>query len=320
VNALTATEVKVLNNLSDVVNPSVNLGDKVQQIISLMAAAGTPVNAVNAAGELAVTGVSVDGETVTIGADVYEFLADEAQTKTDPDNIAINIFDHTVQASQTLTVDTQPTSGDKMTIGTKEYTFVPVGTDTADGEISIGADLAGAQANIVDAINGEDAFNTPHPLVKAGTFDDDDCVITAIIGGTAGNAVETAETFTALTNIFGGGYLSSGANCSAANSASHLLAAINASGTEPVTASDGGSNKVELTADVAGAAANSINVGETMVNAAFTAVITHLVGGVNGTVGSVAKPLVDSTYLYICVADNTVSGKNWRRIALGSAF
>jgi hypothetical protein len=47
---------------------------------------------------------------------------------------------------------------------------------------------------------------------------------------------------------------------------------------------------------------------------------TALTGGVNGTVAEKGAQMVDATYLYVCIADNTVAGKNWRRIALGSAF
>jgi hypothetical protein len=45
-----------------------------------------------------------------------------------------------------------------------------------------------------------------------------------------------------------------------------------------------------------------------------------LAGGINGTIGTVGKTLIDATYLYMCIADNTVSGKNWRRISLGSVY
>jgi hypothetical protein len=106
-------------------------------------------------------------------------------------------------ASQgTLTVDTQPTAGDTFTIGTKVFTFRAVGDANADGDVEVGADLAGAQANIVAAVNGTDRFNDPHPSVTIAAFAADDAVITAIVEGTAGNAIATTETFTAGTNVF----------------------------------------------------------------------------------------------------------------------
>ena len=141
---LTTAEKRVINNVSEVLNADVELGTLIQNLITALPKAGTPVNAVNATGTLTISSVSVHGETVTIGDDVFEFAADEAQTVSDPANIPVDITAHTVQATGTLTMDTQPTSGNTVTIGTKVYTFVPDGTDNADGEVTIGADAAGA--------------------------------------------------------------------------------------------------------------------------------------------------------------------------------
>lgn len=287
---------------------------------------GTPVNAANAGKVLTLTGVVIDGEKVTInnpeitGSDVYEFLADTEQTKTTSTNIAVNITANTTKASGTLTVDTQPISGNTMTIGTKVYTFVPVGTANADGEISIGADLAAAKLNIVAAINGTDAYNTAHPLVSAAAFATNDCVITAKVGGVAGDSIATTETFTAGTNIFASTTLGSGADCSATNAITALVAAITANDTQGVGAADGTGDTVELTADVAGVIGNAIIIGETLANGSFAGAATLLSGGIDGTVATVNTSMIDATYLYRCVADNAISGKNWRRVALGSAF
>lgn len=315
---LTATEQKFLNNLGVLGNQRIKLGDILAAMIAQNGAEGTPVNAVAATGTLTLTGVVIDGEKVTIGDDVYEFLTDAAQTKTAPSNIAVNIAASAVKSSGTLTMDTQPTAGDTFTIGTKTYIFVPVGTANADGEISIGADLAGAQAAVVAAINGSDEHNTAHPLVTAAAFALDACVITAKIGGTLNNTVATTETFTAGTNIFAAATLGSGANCSAANAITALVAAITASGTEAVTAADGAGDTMTLTADIAGTAANAIGTTKVMANGSFAA--TTLTGGVDGTVAVGTRFLMDETYLYVCLDGNTVADANWRRISLGSAY
>jgi len=55
-----------------------------------------------------------------------------------------------------------------------------------------------------------------------------------------------------------------------------------------------------------------------MANGSFGA--AHLAGGVNGTVGAAGAMLYDTSYLYVASAANLVSGKNWRRITLGSAY
>lgn len=323
---LTEKERVFLNTRYHLSNKPLHLGTKFQEIIGALFTEGSPVNAVNAGKVLTISGVVIDGETVTInnpavsGTDVYEFLADTEQTKTNLSNIAVDITSHTIKASRTLTLDTQPTSGDKMTIGSKIFTFVPVGTDTADGEISIGTDLATAQAAIVAAINGTDEVNEPHSLVSAGDFANNFCIITALVGGVAGDIIATTETFTAGTNIFAGVSLAGGSNCSATNAVTELVSAITAHDTQGVGAVDGNGDTVELTADIAGIIGNAIIIGKSMANGAFAGGATLLSGGVDGTVGVKQQTMMDATYLYRCVADNTTSGKNWRRITLGAVY
>jgi hypothetical protein len=275
---------------------------------------GTPVNAVAATGTLTLTDVATDDETVTIGTDVYEFAADAAQTVTSG-NIAVDITSYTTASSGTLTVDTQPTSGDTMTIGTKEYTFVPDGTANADGKISIGTDLPTAQAAIVAAINGTDSVNTAHPLVSASAFAANDCTITALIGGTAGDTIATTETFSAESNVFAAVVLGSGADCSAANAVTALVAAD--AGTD-YTLADGAGDTVTVTADTKGVVGNAIDTLTDMANASFAE--ATLTGGVDGTVSEAWIPQVDASFLYIPVAANTIADANWRRIDLGSAY
>ena len=65
-----------------------------------------------------------------------------------------------VQAQGKLTIDTQPIADVTITIGSKLYTFVADGTEAVEGDISVGTDLATAQANVVGAINGTDSINT----------------------------------------------------------------------------------------------------------------------------------------------------------------
>lgn len=44
------------------------------------------------------------------------------------------------------------------------------------------------------------------------------------------------------------------------------------------------------------------------------------VAGVDGTVGVKDQIEVDTSYLYVCIAANGISGTNWRRISLGTAY
>lgn len=321
-NDLTATELKVLNNLSRKYNSGVFLGQEVQDLISSLSRAGTPVNAVESTMDLTLTGVVIHGETVSVdnpsisGADVYEFLADVAQVKTLPGNIAVDISADVVKAVVTLTIDTQVTSGATMTIAGVVYTFVPDGTANAAGEISVGTDLATGQAAIVAAINGTDGVNVAHPLVSAGDFAADDSVITVFIGGTAGNAFTVEETFVAATNVFSGATFASGADCTAADAITALVTAVTADDTQGVAGADETGDVISLTADVAGVSGDAIEIAETLANGAFTGAATELAGGVDGTVALAGVIMVDSSYLYYADADNPVSGKNWTRTAL----
>lgn len=288
----------------------------------------TPVNAVAATETLTISGVVIDGETVSIGDDVYEFCADTAQSLTAGSTIAVDITAVSTASEGTLTIDTNPTAGDTMTIGAKVYTFVPNGTANADGEIDIGdggSALADVKVSIVAAINGTDGYNVAHTLVSAGAFAVNDCVITALVGGVAGDSIATTETLTAVSNIFDGvtlGTTTPGVDCVQAAAVTALAAAITASDTQGVGGADGAGDTVVLTADTAGVAGNAIVIAEAMANGAFGGGATELSGGVDGTVGTVVGQILhyDASYLYYIVAANTISNANWRRVTLGSAY
>lgn len=47
---------------------------------------------------------------------------------------------------------------------------------------------------------------------------------------------------------------------------------------------------------------------------------TTLAGGVDGTVGDKGQQYIGTSYIYTAIADNTIADKNWRRVALGSAY
>lgn len=317
-NDLTTTELRVINDLSRAKDGTVRLGDEVQSLIDLQGSPGTPVNSVAAAMDFDLTGVVIDGETVSIGADVYEFLADAAQSLTVPGNLPVDIEADTLKSIVTLTIDTQVSAGDTMTIEGVGYTFVPEGTANADGEVGIGTDLATCQAAIVAAINGTDGYNIAHPLVSCAAFVSDDAVITVFVGGTAGDAYTVTESFTAGTNVFSGATFASGSDCVADDAVTALVSAITALDTAGVGAVDGTGGTTELTADVGGVAGNAITLAETCANGAFTAAATELAGGVDGTVGPAGTLRIDSSYLYIALADNTIADANWVQAAVAS--
>ncbi len=322
---LTNNEKRIMNNLTNVHDMDVDLGNKIQEIITGLNAfvfkPGTPVNAEAAEALLTISGVVLHGETVAIGNDVFEFTADEAHSVTVPTNIYVDIYEALNCSNGGLTIAAQPTSGDKVTIGDKTYIFVPIGTDTADGEVSIGADLAEAQANFVAAVNGTDGISDPHPQVSIEDFDADNniAVVTALIAGTAGDLIDTTETFTSESNVFINTTLDNGADCSAVDAASALATAITALSTEGVSAEVGnpGTNTVEMTASL-GAAGNDIPISTDMANATFGVDVTTMLGGVNGTPASGINFMIDDTNIYVSLGDNKVTGANWRKIAFAT--
>lgn len=288
---------------------------------------GTPVNAVAATGTLTISGVVKNGETITLGGEVYEINSakDKDGVLIPSGNIDVDISEAaTLKYSKgTLTVDTTPTAGDTMTVGTKTYTFRSNGTTPlADGDIELGTGetaLADTQAAIVAAINGTDGVNDANTLAWAADFATNASVITAIIGGTSGNSIATTETFTAGTNVFDAatlGTTQAGVDATNAEGATAIEAAIDAESALFTASKNVG--VVTVTYATKGVIGNDVATTETMANGAFGAAVTS--GGVNGTVGEQWETYSDSSYLYYAIADNTIADANWRRIALGSAY
>ena len=238
---------------------------------------GTKVMPVAATNTLTISDVVKDGETVTIGEDVYEFCADAAQTLTEGSTIAVDIEADTTKSTGTLTVSTNPTAGQTLVIGPSgsetTYTFRALADFNAAGEILLGATAAATQAGIIGAIMGTDGVNDPDPYVTIGAFAENAATVTAKVGGTVGDSIGTTDN---ITGGFGAETLGSGADCLAPAAVTAIVAAINAYGTEGVTAADGAGDTVTLTA-TAGAAGNAIATTETMSAGAFTT--PTMVGG-----------------------------------------
>jgi hypothetical protein len=113
--------------------------------------------------------------------------------------------------TQTLTVATNPTAADTLTVAGVVFTFVANGTAAAAGDISIGANAAATQAIIKNAINGagtpgastyievstEDRRTLQNAQIASATFSGNASVITGF-GRIAGS-----DTFTAAADGYG---------------------------------------------------------------------------------------------------------------------
>lgn len=110
-----------------------------------------------------------------------------------------------------LTMDTQPTANDTLTINGITWTYVAAGTAAAAGEIALTGSLAGDQANLINAIMGTGTAGAATYVdvsaanrtalenldIYVGTFASNVAKITA------SSTLTVSETFTAVTNIFG---------------------------------------------------------------------------------------------------------------------
>lgn len=110
-----------------------------------------------------------------------------------------------------LTMDTQPTANDTLTINGITWTYVAAGNAAAAGEIALTGSLAGDQANLINAIMGTGTAGAATYVdvsaanrtalenldIYVGTFASNVAKITA------SSTLTVSETFTAVTNIFG---------------------------------------------------------------------------------------------------------------------
>lgn len=126
----------------------------------------------------------------------------------DPSFVVPPAIYNAIAAQGTLTLDTNVTDGNTMTVDAKVYTFQTTLTDV-DGNIQIGGTLADTKANLVAAFDlsgvagtAYAASMTAHPTVDIAAFIGDDAVLTAKVAGLAGDSIATTETFTAGTNVF----------------------------------------------------------------------------------------------------------------------
>ena len=225
------------------------------------------VGGVASQGTLTLSGVVIEGETFTIGADVYEIDSDGVVSGT---NIAADVSASVGYADGTVTVDTQPSIGESFTIGNTVYLVTADGTAAVAGEVDEGTDLADFKVNLTAALEGTDGYNVVHALIDASAWATHVLTITAKIGGIVGNAspYTLATTSVAGGNTVSGALLTGGTDCTAPNAVTALVAAEVASGTEAVTAVDGAGDTVVVTANFGGVAGDLIALAKTGANMA----------------------------------------------------
>ncbi len=143
-----------------------------------------------------------NAQTITIGSDVFQLCTREDLAIT-AGRILIDLTGgSTVHSQGKITISGGlPNDTGTVTIGGKVYTFQTVLTDV-DGHVLIGADEAASAVNLAAAINRDDGNGTlyaeatvKHTTVTAEA-DGGDVIITAVVGGVAGDLITLAESAT----------------------------------------------------------------------------------------------------------------------------
>ena len=154
-----------------------------------------------------------EAEVNTIGVQAQALLTmDTKPTLNDTVTLGLNVLtfkagNTTDQATGIWSLPTKPTDGDTFTLGTHVYTMVTSSYNRLVNKVAIGATVAESQANILAAVHGTDGVNTANAFVTLGAWAGNATLVTAILGGTSGNAIALAETFTAVGNVFDAAFL-----------------------------------------------------------------------------------------------------------------
>lgn len=292
----------------------------------------TPVNAVAGSKLLTIGTNPIEGATVSVGGVTYKF------------RVAIGAG---VAATGTLAMNTeQPHDGDTVILGNTTYTFKTALTPTA-GQVLIDDTTEHSMDNLIAAIEGGAGEGTKYAtgtlsqgMVTASKATADTMLVTYESVGFLGNQYDTLGTATHAT--WGAITLTGGVDAQSANdvliggtaeiSIDNLVLAITAGagigtnyGTGTVanplaTAVKASASTMTATNKVKGVIGNATAIAETLADGSWAAGATFLSGGVDGTVGAAGEFVKDATYLYMCIATNTIADANWRRVALGSAY
>jgi hypothetical protein len=211
---------------------------------------------------LRIASAGVNAQTVTIGEEVYELTTRDDLAVTAGRKVVDVTGGDTVKAQGKITMTDVPTADDTVTIGGKVYTFKAaiVGDDNVDGYVKIGAGEEETIANLVAAINRTPALagtayavaTAKHSTVTAEA-DGGDCIITAIVGGTPGNAItldEDADNTAKDAAVLGTETL--GVDPSAEDVCDALLASINLNTAHPIVARKISANELQILADRVG--------------------------------------------------------------------
>jgi len=301
----------------------------------------TPVNAIAAAGKITSSGVLVpgshaesiitsdatapaDGKIVTIGTTVYRFKTVLAQAY----DVAIGASAAESLDNLKAAINASGTPGTEYFAGTLVHPDV-IATDNAATTQKIVARVPGTTPNSIVTTEDSDHLSWEDTTLGGGAGSSVAGVTTA-----ASHVVVNGRTYSFVTALSE----TSGADAivdqvlyggSEAVALDNFKLAINAgptAGTEystgtvvnpDVTAGTNTNTTQVVTAKVKGVIGHAITITTDCANTAWdAAVLGTEVTGVDGTVGKKDMIVVDTGYIYICTADNTIADANWKSVAI----
>jgi len=170
----------------------------------------------------------------------------------------------------------------------------PVNAVAASGKmISTGTLAADGSGVTIGAV----VYTLKTSLTSGGTVPYE-VLLGANTGATADNLVSAISGTTGAGTTYGTGTVA------------HPLVGAEVTDTDDIT----------ITASTKGTAGNSIVTVDDSAQISWNNADVALVGGINGTVGIANETCADGSYMYHCITANTISGTNWRRVTLGTAY
>jgi len=279
---------------------------------------GTPVNAAAASGTLTIDGVCIDGETITIGSNVYEFDTDGSVTG---QNVQVDISSYATASEGTLTISDVVIDGETVTINGRVYEFDTDGATTGDVAVDISSYAVASQGTLTISgvvVHGETlviathtwTFKTDGTAGGSGVIDISGSAASATAVLSFGGDVADTETVTINARVYEFDTNSSitgdvavdvsgGVDKDSAGAA--LASAINGDGSADVSASyDSDTNELTVTALLGGTVGN-YTVSEAMGNGSWSG---NMTGGTDCTASNaVAAALNDVDEATVILAD-----------------
>ncbi len=303
----------------------------------------TPVNAVGSAAKLTSSGALApathavcvltsdatnvsEGTLITIGSTVYQFLA-----------TTLAAYDINIGATAAESLDFLKAAinasgtgdGTDYHAGTLAHPDV-VATTNIDTAQTIQAKVPGVDANTIATLEDDDHLAWDGATMNSGTPGVTAATATITIGTrvyTFVDELSETEADAIVDQILYGG--------AEADALDNMKLAINAGATAgtnystgtvvnaDVTAGTNTDTTQVVTAKTKGVAGDLIAIDESLANTVWddpAGTLGTEVAGVDGTVGVANETCVDASYLYHCLAANTIADANWRRMTLGNVY